>query len=38
MPTASLEGLRFERRKAAETELDAQLRITLHLRPTVENP
>ena len=38
MPTASLEGLRFERRKAAETELDAQLRITLHLRPSVENP
>lgn len=34
MPTASLEGLRFERRKAAETELNAQLRITLHLRPT----
>lgn len=38
MPTASLEGLRFERRKAAETELDAQLRITLHVRPTVANP
>ena len=38
MPTASLEGLRFERRKATETELDAQLRITLHLRPSVENP
>ena len=34
IPTASLEGLRFERRKAAEAELDAQLRITLHLRPT----
>src|SRR6266850_2481855 len=34
IPTASLEGLRFERRKAAETELDAQLRITLHVRPT----
>jgi hypothetical protein len=38
MPTASLEGLRFERRKAAETELDAQLRITLHLRPSLETP
>jgi Tfp pilus assembly protein PilO len=38
IPTASLEGLRFERRKAAETELDAQLRITLHLRPTTETP
>jgi hypothetical protein len=38
MPTASLEGLRYERRKAAETELDAQLRITLHLRPSQEMP
>jgi len=38
MPTASLDGLRFERRKAAETELDAQLRITLHLRPSLETP
>lgn len=38
MPTASIETLRFERKKAAETELDAQLRITLHLRPNVETP
>jgi hypothetical protein len=38
MPTASLDGLRFERRKAEETELDAQLRITLHLRPALETP
>jgi hypothetical protein len=38
MPTASLDGLRFERRKAAETEIDAQLRITLHLRPSQETP
>lgn len=38
MPTASLDGLRFERRKAAETEIDAQLRLTLHLRPPLETP
>jgi len=38
IPTASLEALKFERRKAAETEIDAQLRITLHLRPTTETP
>jgi hypothetical protein len=38
MPTASLEALRFERKRAAETELDAQLRITLHLRPSTETP
>ena len=38
MPTASLEALRFERKKAAESELDAQLRITLHLRPSLETP
>lgn len=38
MPTASLEALRFERKKAAETELDAQLRITLHVRPAEDAP
>jgi hypothetical protein len=36
MPTASLEALRFERKKAADAQLDAQLRITLHLRPSLE--
>jgi hypothetical protein len=38
MHTASVEGLRFERRKAAEAELDAQLRITVYLRPSMEMP
>jgi hypothetical protein len=38
VPTASLDGLRFERRKTDDTELDAQLRITLHLRPALETP
>jgi len=38
MPTASLDALRFERRRAAETEIDAQLRLTLHLRPSTEMP
>jgi len=38
MPTASVDALRFERKKAAETEIDAQLRITLHLRPPTETP
>jgi len=38
MRTASIEGLRFERKKAAEAQLDAQLRITLYLRPPTETP
>jgi hypothetical protein len=38
MRTASIEALRFERKKAAEAELDAQLRITLYLRPSMETP
>jgi hypothetical protein len=38
MPIASLEALRFERKKAADTELEAQLRLTLHLRPSGELP
>jgi Tfp pilus assembly protein PilO len=33
MPTASVDALRFERRKAADTRLEAQVRITLHARP-----
>lgn len=33
MPTASIDALRFERKKAAETELDAQVGVTLYLRP-----
>ena len=34
MPTASIEALRFERKKAAETQLEAQVRVTLHVRPS----
>jgi hypothetical protein len=38
MPIASIEALRFERRKAAETQLDAQVRVRLHVRPSGEMP
>jgi hypothetical protein len=38
MPIASIEALRFERKKAAETLLDAQVRITLHVRPSGDTP
>lgn len=34
MPTASIDALRFERKKAADTQLEAQVRLTLHARPT----
>jgi hypothetical protein len=33
MPIASIEALRFERKRAADTELEAQVRVTLHVRP-----
>lgn len=36
MPIASIEGLRFERKRAADTQLEAQVRVTLHLRPAGE--
>jgi len=36
MPTASIDALRFERKKAADTELEAQVRVTLHARPSGE--
>lgn len=38
MPIASIESLRFERKKAAETLLEAQVRVTLHVRPSGETP
>ena len=38
MPIASLDALRFERKRAAETQIEAQLRITLYARPTGEIP
>jgi len=33
MPVASVDALRFERKKAAESQLEAQVRLTLHVRP-----
>jgi Tfp pilus assembly protein PilO len=38
MPTVSIDGLRFERRKSTDTQLDAQLRVTLHARPSGDPP
>jgi len=38
MPGTSIEALRFERKMAAETELEAQLRITFHVRPPGDTP
>jgi len=36
MPVASIDGLRFERKKSADAQLDAQFRITVHFRPARE--
>ena len=38
MPIASLDGLRFERKKAIETQLEGQLRLTIYARPPGEPP
>jgi len=38
MPIASIDALRFERKKAAETQLEAQVRVTLHARPPGDFP
>jgi Tfp pilus assembly protein PilO len=38
MPIASLDALRFERKKVVEAQLEAQLRVTLHVRPPGEQP
>jgi hypothetical protein len=38
MPTASIDALRFERKKAAETQLEAQVRVTLYARPPGDQP
>lgn len=37
-PTVSIEALRFERQRAAQTQLQAQVRLTVHVRPTGEIP
>jgi hypothetical protein len=34
MPTASIDALRFDRKKADERQLEAQLRFTLYVRPS----
>jgi hypothetical protein len=33
MPTASLDALRFDRKKAGDVQLEAQVRLTIYLRP-----
>ena len=33
MPVASVDGLRFERKRAVDTQIDAQVRLTIHFRP-----
>ena len=38
MPFVSLDALRFERRKSAETQLEAQLRLTVYLNSSREKP
>ncbi len=38
MPIASVEALRFERKRSVETQLDAQVRVTLYVRPSAEKP
>jgi hypothetical protein len=37
MPIASVDALRFERKKVGETRLDAQFRLTIHLRSAPGN-
>lgn len=36
MPIASVDGLRFERKRVGDTLLDAQVRLTLHFQPREE--
>jgi hypothetical protein len=38
MPIASLDALRFERKKAADTQLEGQLRLTIYARAPGESP
>jgi hypothetical protein len=33
MPVASVDGLRFERKRAVDTQIDAQVRLTIHFQP-----
>jgi hypothetical protein len=36
MPVASLEALRFERKKVGDSRLEAQMRLTVYFRPATE--
>jgi hypothetical protein len=36
MPIASLEALRFERKRVGDTRLEAQIRLTVYFRPVNE--
>jgi hypothetical protein len=36
MPIASLDALRFDRKKAGDTQLEAQVRLTIYFRPATE--
>lgn len=36
MPTASVDSLRFERKKAGDAHVEAQLRLTIYLRPAAD--
>ena len=38
MPVASIDALRFERKKSDDAQLDAQFRITVHFQPARDNP
>lgn len=38
MPFASVDGLRFERKRVGENMLDAQMRVTLYFRPREHGP
>lgn len=38
IPTVSIDGLRFERKKISETQLDAQIRLTFYFRPGSQAP
>jgi len=37
MPTVSIDALRFERKKAGDVQLDAQVRLTMYFRPGDES-
>jgi hypothetical protein len=38
MPATSIDALRFERKRAADPQLEAQVRLTLHVRPAGDSP